>query len=303
MVEVVAERGFAGTTVKLVTARAGVSSRTFYECFESLQDCFVALLDEGVRPVTKLICRAFEGKKTWTDGLRCALAALLSFLDSEPLLARVWLLESLAAGSWALECRERKMKEVLSAIVEPWSPADDGVIPPLAVEGSFASVLGIVVRHLLDRSPEPLTGLLGPLMGVAVAPYLDQRGVAREVELAKRLATEIRTCPAATDPGSRSGESDLALHGLLRKPTSGRALECLIFLAEHPDASNREVAIGIGVTHRSQISKLLTELAGKGLAVKRSEGPGKRNAWRLTSAGEEILQGLMKPRTPRSQDQ
>jgi AcrR family transcriptional regulator len=35
MVEVAAERGYAGASVELVVAQVGVSRRTFYACFES----------------------------------------------------------------------------------------------------------------------------------------------------------------------------------------------------------------------------------------------------------------------------
>jgi len=69
-----------------------------------------------------------------------------------------------------------------------------------------------------------------------------------------------------------------------------------LFLAEHPDASNREVATGIGVEHQSQISRLLTYLAQESLAVKRSEGKGKRNAWRLTESGEALARALSEQR-------
>jgi hypothetical protein len=42
---------------------------------------------------------------------------------------------------------------------------------------------------------------------------------------------------------------------------SRRARECLLFLAGHPDSSNRETAAGIGVAHEPQISKVLRSLA------------------------------------------
>ena len=47
VVSVVYEGGFAGASVTSVCARAKVSRRTFYETFDSLQDCFSALLEEG----------------------------------------------------------------------------------------------------------------------------------------------------------------------------------------------------------------------------------------------------------------
>ncbi len=67
-----------------------------------------------------------------------------------------------------------------------------------------------------------------------------------------------------------------------------RVRRCLLFLAEHPDSSNREIATGIGITDQSQMSRLLASLARENLATKHSEGIGKRNAWQLTTHGEEI---------------
>jgi DNA-binding MarR family transcriptional regulator len=66
------------------------------------------------------------------------------------------------------------------------------------------------------------------------------------------------------------------------------------FLAEHPDCSNHEVASGIGITQKSQTSALLSRLVEEDIVVKRSEGLGKRNAWRLTPPGEEIAEALSK---------
>ena len=69
-------------------------------------------------------------------------------------------------------------------------------------------------------------------------------------------------------------------------------LHALLFLAEHPGSSNREVAVGIDIAHQPHISRLLACLLRENLVTKRSEGRGKRNAWRLTARGEEIAQAL-----------
>jgi hypothetical protein len=79
---------------------------------------------------------------------------------------------------------------------------------------------------------------------------------------------------------------------MLGNPSARRLRECLLFLAGYPDCSNREVAVGIGIAHQSQISRLLSRLLRENLAVRRSAGPGKRNAWRLTPRGEEIARAL-----------
>ena len=75
-------------------------------------------------------------------------------------------------------------------------------------------------------------------------------------------------------------------------PNAHRARRCVLFLADRPHASNREIAAAIGVAHESQTSKLLACLLTEGLLAKRSDGVGKRNAWQLTARGEEISRAL-----------
>jgi hypothetical protein len=88
-------------------------------------------------------------------------------------------------------------------------------------------------------------------------------------------------------------DDTLALPVMLSNPSARRARECLLFLASHPGASNREVAAGIGVTHQPQISRLLSCLARENLLSKQSEGAGRRNAWWLTPRGERVAHRLL----------
>jgi AcrR family transcriptional regulator len=304
LAEVVAERGFAGASVGLVIARARVSRRTFYECFEGLEDCFAAVIDLGSARTIELVFGAFAREDCWQDGVRAALASVLVFLDSEPLLARVWLVESLGAGSWALERRERNLRALRELVVSSWPAAESWNSPPLAAEGVISAVLGILHAHIVTGKPESLIGLLGPLMGLVAGPYMGARGIEREIERGDELARAIeagdprwavlaRTARQSVGLGvGREDEQGAALPAVLAKPSARRAWDCLRFLAEHPDSSNREVAVGIGMTHQSQISRLLSCLLGEHLVARRSEGAGKRNAWRLTPRGEEVVRAL-----------
>jgi AcrR family transcriptional regulator len=291
MVEVVAERGFAGASVGLVIARAKVSPRTFYGQFGGLEECFVAVLDEGADRVIGLFREAFERERTWRDGLRSALASLLVMLDSEPVLARVWLVESLAASPVVLEHRERNAGDLLSVIVASWPAADATSIPPLAREGTFASVLGVVGDRLFKGKGAPLIELLGPLMGLAVAPYLDRDALAREIERAQALAEEIQSGRRAW-PLPDSARVPAELPALLAHAGAHRARRCLLYIAGHPGASNREVAAGIGIAHLGQVSTLLARLGGLELLAKRAGAPGHPNAWRVTAAGTQAAAAL-----------
>jgi len=57
------------------------------------------------------------------------------------------------------------------------------------------------------------------------------------------------------------------------------------FLAEHPGASNRQVAVAAGHADEAQISRLLHRMRELGFARCETLGPGQANAWRLTHQG------------------
>jgi AcrR family transcriptional regulator len=325
LVELVGERGFAGISVGLVVARAGVSRRTFYDLYGGLEGCFVAVLDSGFERVRGLMDVALGraesgpggprealaesgpgGLLGWAEsgpgGLREALAGLLVLLDEQPLLARVWLLESRGAGPRVLAHREQRMAQLRELILARLPLAEGSSRPPLAAEGTFAAVLGILETHLRERRPGPLLDLLGPLMGLAIAPYLGLEAARHEAELGNALARQIAAARAArhasaengnggvdTDTAAGSQALELALPGTLGNPSAHRARGCVLYLAAHPGSSNREIAEGVGVRGKEQISKLLARLADQDLVAKSSTGKGLANAWRLTEHGERAV--------------
>jgi hypothetical protein len=134
--------------------------------------------------------------------------------------------------------------------------------------------------------------MLAPLMGLILAPYLDEQELGEEIARADELAQAILNRDRELRPEQEAPQP--AIPGC---PSAPRARECLIFLAEQNwqgiSPSNREIATGIGIGHQSQISRLLARLLEQGLVGKSSEGAGKRNAWRLTPCGEEIAGGLI----------
>jgi AcrR family transcriptional regulator len=291
MTEVVGERGFARASVGLVVARAKVSPRTFYERFGGLQDCFLEVIDRETERAVMLVTQAFARETDWRDGLRSALTSLLVFLDSDPLVARVWLVEVLAAGSWALERRERNLSRLTSLIVSAWSPPDGWQSPPLAAEGVMASVAGVLHAHVLTGKGEPHVSLLGPLMGIVMRPYLEPRDVNREIDRGRDLAAEIRTGRSAW-PLPAPCRAGAAIPALLADPGAHRARRCLLYILQHSEASNRQIAVGVGIRHHGQVSTLLARLAALNLLAKKAGAPGHPNAWRVTPSGERVAISL-----------
>jgi AcrR family transcriptional regulator len=289
VVGVVSERGVGGASVRLVIARAKVSRPTFYECFAGLEDCLLAILDRTLERIGVLASQAFAGERSWSDGMRSALAEVLAFFDCEPELARVCIVETLAAGPLMREHRERVAGTFRALVVERIG-SEVSHASPLAAEGVLASVMGIVHARLIARERTPLIGLLGPLMGVIVGPFMDEAQVVREIERGDELAREIIE-RISSQPAQRA---DLSVHvpDVLLSARAHRARLCLLYVAEHPGASNRQVGDGIGVSHSGQVAGLLGRLAGLGMLVKRAGSPGHPNAWSLTPCGDQVALAL-----------
>ena len=288
VVEVISERGVAGASVELAIARAKVSRRTFYECFAGLEESLVTVLDGALERAAPLIAKAFAGGDSWQDGMRCALGAMLAFFDAEPALARVCLLETQAAGPLVRAHRERILLAFRALVVER---IEDEVshASPLAAEGAYASVVGIVNARLTGPEHAPLVELLGPLMGIIVGPFMDEAGVEREIERGDALARELL---CARRPVAGSATAGVEIPQALRDPRAHRARACLCYLVAHPGASNSEIGEGIGVSHRGQIAALLAQLSGLRLLSKHAGGPGRPNAWWPTAEGQLVTRAL-----------
>ncbi len=296
MVQLVDEHGFAGVSVGLLVARAKVSTRTFYECFEGLEDCFGAVLDAGMERMATVMLHAFAGEEDWLDGLLAAEAAVLTCLDDDLQAARVLLVQAFGAGAWVLERRQDNVTALRELIVEQFKDTPlGGDFPPLAASGVMASVIGIMHDHLVRGAGAPMLSLLGPLMGVITAPYLDPEGVAREVRRGEDLSTAILDGRAPRPEYPAAPRADVVPAELLA-PGAHRARQCVRFIAEQgrqgQGPSNREIGAAIGIAHQGQVSTLLRRLAALGLLAKRPGAAGHPNAWSLTEAGKLVAHTL-----------
>jgi DNA-binding MarR family transcriptional regulator len=154
--------------------------------------------------------------------------------------------------------------------------------PQVTAEGIVDGVFAVLHTRLLEEGRQPLTDLLGSLMSIIVLPYLGATAASRELS---RPAPEIPSGKRSRGP-ARSRDP---LEGLNMRLTY-RTVRVLMVIAEHPGASNREIAEGSGIVDQGQISKLLTRLAGLNLVENHGEGQkkGTVNAWQLTTRGARL---------------
>jgi AcrR family transcriptional regulator len=284
MVELVRERGVGGVTVAHIVGRSGVSRRTFYELFEDREACFLAAFDRAVQQVAERVLAAYGAAGgVWRERMRAGLGALLGFIDEEPAVGGLCVVDALAGGPRVLERRARIVGVLVDAVHEGRLAARSGRAPRrLVAEGVVGAVLSVIHGRLSAREQEALVKLLNPLMAMVVLPYLGSAAAERELaHQVPRARRRVRSRPV--DP---LRDLDMRL--------TYRTVRVLLAVAEQPAASSREVADASGVADQGQMSKLLWRLENLGLISNDAPRPGRGepNAWTLTTRGHEVEQAI-----------
>ncbi len=291
-VRTVDELGYAGASVAHVTQRARVSRRTFYELFANREECVAAVLEDAAQRIAMEIERAGLEGRSWRERVRGGLWVILSFLDREPALARVCVVQALRGSQMVLERREEILQGLAGVLDEGRGEGSRGQgCPPLTAEGLVGAAFAIVYARLLRGDTEPLTGLQRELMGMIVLPYLGPGAARREQSLPVPVST--RGLATRDNAVARGHDSLDPLEGIPMRLTY-RTARVLEDVAEHPGVSNRMVAELAGIVDQGQVSKLLARLERLGLLQNTGAGHahGERNAWCLTDRGVRVTQTI-----------
>ena len=288
--EVIEEHGYADVTVAQITGRARVSRRTFYELFDSCEGCLAAVIEEILGLLgQELEAAGLEGL-AWCERVRGGLWVILCFLDREPALARVCVVQAARGGPRILERREEILMRLAAVVDEGRRESTRaGECSPLMAEGLASAALGILSVRLARGERKPLAGLLGELMGMIVLPYLGAGAARRE----KNRPTPRRPVVQRGASRRRLAVASDPLRELPMRLTY-RTARVLESIAAQPGVSNREVAEEAGIADQGQISKLLARLQRLEIVQNTGAGhaKGEPNAWELTPLGLEVAQRL-----------
>jgi AcrR family transcriptional regulator len=178
MAHIVAEKGYAATTVADVVERAGVSRRTFYEQFTDKEACFLAAYDAGLAAVLTRIRDAVDVNPAagWRERARAGVESFLALLASEPAFAQALQVEILTAGPAALD-RRAGMLVMFSGIwrnVHERARAEEPALPPLPDEVFTILSAGLeeLIRDCIrTRGPAVLPDLADPIVCTVFAIF------------------------------------------------------------------------------------------------------------------------------------
>jgi AcrR family transcriptional regulator len=168
---VVAERGYAQTTVDHVVKRASMSPTTFYAHFDGKEDAFMAAIDSAAARISAAVLPAFRRNPDWPHAVRAAFGSLFNFLASHPSLAWLIMVEVYAAGPEAVRRRRDTLRELESDLVgEGLGHAPQ--VPPIAIEAIIGGIHALAYRQIRRHGAETLTGLAPVATYFTLLPFV-----------------------------------------------------------------------------------------------------------------------------------
>lgn len=173
MAKTIAEYGYQDTTVRRLLGRAGLSRRTYYELFEDKEDCFLAAYDEVVDHVLGLVVEAYEEGGSPQERIEHGLRAFLQFCADEPDIARMCIVEVLAAGQAARARRAETMARLTSLMEEALRELrGDRKLSKLAAQGLIGGVHELIYTPIDRGEVEDLPELAEQIVATQVAPLV-----------------------------------------------------------------------------------------------------------------------------------
>jgi AcrR family transcriptional regulator len=174
----VAEKGYGSATIADISARAGVSKKTFYEHFPDKLASFLAAHDVGSRAMLDAANNAsrdaLQAGADPIEQLRCANLGYLTFLIEEESYARMFFLETLAAGPEAINrywhCRDGFVNSLSTwhGHARQRHPDWPGATP-LAYEAAMGAAHEIVLARIATGRSAELASLADHLLDIQLA--------------------------------------------------------------------------------------------------------------------------------------
>jgi AcrR family transcriptional regulator len=145
MIEAVANKGYAKTSVADVIALAGVSRRAFYEHFANKEACFIATHNIAARRTSKALLHGWESERGWANRLHASCRSVLSDIERHPKSSHLVMVDVLGLGRKAYECIRAYNALFERSVVTGFVLCPDGAmcspVAPRAIVGGVRAVL------------------------------------------------------------------------------------------------------------------------------------------------------------------
>jgi AcrR family transcriptional regulator len=157
LLEEVALRGYAATSVAHITARAGVSRKSFYEQFSDKEDCYFAAFEMATKALRESVRRSVGRTGTVDDPVEYFRTILRGFFEgvaANPAHARTLVVEIYAVGPDAVRRKLGRTTEALATFLEPLGFTDPAT-GRLTFEGQ--AIVGAIHSTMIQLIAEDRT--------------------------------------------------------------------------------------------------------------------------------------------------
>jgi AcrR family transcriptional regulator len=174
-IEMVAKRGYRGTSIDHIVKAARVGHVAFYDLFDGKEDCFLAAFDRIVEETSETLGAAVSSEMDWAEQICSALGALLDLIAADPGRARVGLVEVQAAGRNAYARYEKAIDRAIPKLREGRAQGvEAAALSDTLEEAILGGVAWILHQRLVKGEIEKIGELLGETIQIALSPYLGE---------------------------------------------------------------------------------------------------------------------------------
>ncbi|SOJ52726.1 hypothetical protein MSIMFB_00235 [Mycobacterium simulans] len=166
------ERGYGATTVADIVRHARTSKRTFYDQFDSKQQCFLELLQVEIEVMAEDIRKAVDPQADWHDQIRQAVEGYVGNIESRPAITLSWIRELPSIGDVARPVQRQGLELLTSLLIDlSGSPGFRRAnLPPLTAPLAVILVGGL--RELVALAVEdgrPVRDIVEPAVDASIA--------------------------------------------------------------------------------------------------------------------------------------
>jgi AcrR family transcriptional regulator len=171
--------GYDNLTIPRIRKGAGVSRRSFDAHFDSVEDCFIAVLERRGGEAIEQAGRAQIAGRTWAGGIYRAIAVLANRVASDPILTSVCLADGFPRESRGSRCRKRLIDAVTEQLVE--SVPVEQRPSNLVSEASIGAVWELFQKHVVRAPRRDRPQVAATLAYLGLAPLIGSSAAMRSI--------------------------------------------------------------------------------------------------------------------------
>lgn len=151
MARALAQQGWVDCTIADIVREAGVSKRTFYEHFQTKNDCLVALYESASRNALRHLDSVLDPNRHWQDQVEAAMTAYLGVLAENPIMLRALFIDILGLGAQGLAARRRVNEAIADFLLGVVNPARDSAVMTSSMAMAVVGGINELVLQLIEQ--------------------------------------------------------------------------------------------------------------------------------------------------------